>query len=324
MTPVSDYPELRHLHLLKAMGITAYQPRFRLPGAAASRVCNWPASAVVPSSAGQSLFAEPAPVEPGNAKPVQPTSVLQEEPQTGWRASDINGQVQRTAGEAKPEGLDAGLDNAVLANLPGEGGEAQLQPARHSVAASLLATQTGAGIVDKPADQTVISAFSGISKSETVAAVVEAPAFQALLCPVNHQVAILALLPALARPQLQEKETALLNNILRWLGMPVLAPLAPHVFRWPLPGVKLNGQGDAGRGLQAFLDQAAQEFGARQILVFGQLLQECLEAAGSNSHSLRFTATYSINELLTVPQLKREAWQALLPLHSQTRSGILS
>jgi len=36
---------------------------------------------------------------------------------------------------------------------------------------------------------------------------------------------------------------------------------------------------------------------------------------------LHFTATYSLNELLNVPQLKREAWQTLLPLHSQLRAG---
>ena len=279
MTPTSDYPELRNLHALKAMGITVYHPRFRLPGAAESRVCDWPVTVMPPSVAEKAQMPQ-APME-----------------------QNRNAVVVAVVAAKAPASPRVPLSVKLEVGLPDTSSAPIAEPEK---VALVRTSQADAGQqVRKEQNQH----GSGI------------PAFQALLSPVNERIAVLTLMPALASPGLQDKEAALLNNILRWLGMPSLAPRAPHVFRWPLPGVKLVGQADAGLGLQAFLDQAAQEFGARQILVFGQLLHECLDAAGSNNHGLHFTATYSLNELLNVPQLKREAWQTLLPLHSQLRAG---
>jgi hypothetical protein len=134
--------------------------------------------------------------------------------------------------------------------------------------------------------------------------------FQLLFFQVDDDLAIVNQVPALARPQLQDRQMALLSNLLRWLGKS--APMqAPRVFRWPLPGLEhMAASMSAQTSLLHFLEQAASERGFRFLL---QLGPQAVTPAVSAWQSF---ATHSLDEMLALPSLKREAWQALLPLHA--------
>lgn len=133
--------------------------------------------------------------------------------------------------------------------------------------------------------------------------------FQLLFLQVDDDLAIVNQVPALARAQLQDKQRALLENLLRWLGKSV-PPHAPRVFRWPLPGLEhmaatMNPQ----TSLLHFLEQAASERGFRFLLQLGP------QAATPTASAWQAFATHSLDEMLALPSLKREVWQTLLPLH---------
>jgi hypothetical protein len=135
--------------------------------------------------------------------------------------------------------------------------------------------------------------------------------FQALLFPVSNELAVLALLPALARQQLQERERQLLQNILRWLGVVEPTLRGGRPFQWPLPNFPGGGLSLAGASLRAFLDQAQREDKFARVLTFGTLLQEALDVGGEQRERY---VTYSLQELVAVPALKRECWLSLQPL----------
>ncbi|MEY4641874.1 MAG: hypothetical protein RLZZ227_1868 [Pseudomonadota bacterium] len=139
--------------------------------------------------------------------------------------------------------------------------------------------------------------------------------FQLLLLQVDDDLAILNQIPALARPQLQDRQVALLTNLLRWLGKPMPAQ-TPRMFRWPLPGLEhMAASMSAGTSLLHFLEQASSERGFRFLLALGP------QAVASASPGWQTFATHSVDEMLALPALKREAWQALLPLHALLASS---
>jgi hypothetical protein len=133
--------------------------------------------------------------------------------------------------------------------------------------------------------------------------------FQLLFLQIDDDLAIVNQVPALARPQLQDKQIALLTNLLRWLGKSVPAH-TPRVFRWPLPGLEhmaatMNPQ----TSLLHFLEQAASERGFRFLLQLGP------QAVTPAASAWQAFATHSLDEMLALPSLKREVWQTLMPLH---------
>jgi hypothetical protein len=135
--------------------------------------------------------------------------------------------------------------------------------------------------------------------------------FQLLFLQVDADLAIVNQIPALARPQLQDKQIALLTNLLRWLGKP-LPEQAPRMFRWPLPGLEhMAASMSAQTSLLHFLEQASSERGFRYLLALGP------QAVAPAAAAWQTFATHSIDEMLALPALKREVWQALLPLHAQ-------
>ena len=134
--------------------------------------------------------------------------------------------------------------------------------------------------------------------------------FQLLFLQIDADLALINQIPALARPQLQDKQLALLGNMLRWLGKPVPAQ-APRVFRWPLPGLEhMAASMSAQTSLQHFLEQAHSERSFRFLLQLGP------QAVGPETKEWAAFATHSLDEMLALPSLKREVWQALLPLHA--------
>jgi hypothetical protein len=133
--------------------------------------------------------------------------------------------------------------------------------------------------------------------------------FQLLFFQIDDDLAIVNQIPALARPQLQDKQMALLANLLRWLGKPVPAQ-APRMFRWPLPGLEhIAASMNPQTSLLHFLEQAASERGFRFLLQLGP------QAVTPGASAWQAFTTHSLDEMLALPSLKREVWQTLLPLH---------
>ncbi|HEY0961784.1 MAG TPA: hypothetical protein VGE69_05445 [Pseudomonadales bacterium] len=133
--------------------------------------------------------------------------------------------------------------------------------------------------------------------------------FQLLFLQVDADLAIVNQIPALSRPQLQDRQLALLTNLLRWLGKSVPAQ-PPRVFRWPLPGLEhMAASMSADTSLLHFLEQACTERSFRYLLQLGP------QAIAAASPAWQSFATHSLDEMLALPVLKREAWQALMPLH---------
>jgi hypothetical protein len=141
-------------------------------------------------------------------------------------------------------------------------------------------------------------------------------AFQLLFLQIDDDLAILNQIPALARPQLQDRQRLLLGNMLHWLGKS-LPQQGTRVFRWPLPGLEsLAGGMQSSTNVLHFLEQASAERGFRFLLMLGP------QAAVPQAPGWHGLATHSLDEMLALPSLKREAWQTLLPLHAQLRGTI--
>lgn len=134
--------------------------------------------------------------------------------------------------------------------------------------------------------------------------------FQLLFLQVDADLVVVNQIPALARSQLHDKPLALLTNLLRWLGKSVPAQ-APRVFRWPLPGLEnMAASMNPETSLLHFLEQACTERPFRYVLHLGP------QAVAAPASAWQSFATHSLDEMLALPALKREAWQALLPLHA--------
>ena len=165
-------------------------------------------------------------------------------------------------------------------------------------------------------------------KTHTVAASTAAPAqdesqalapFQLLFFMPDPKLAVALQIPALAKPVLQETETRLLHNILRWLGInPASTETALLNFRWPLPGLPAGDAQSAGRNLQVFLQQAAAQSPWQRLLLLGQGPALCLDATMAGAAlPYQCWASHSLAEMLAVPELKREVWRQLLSLQQQ-------
>jgi hypothetical protein len=262
------------------MGITVYLPRYRLPGAAPSPVASRSGAQGVPVVT-PSLQENPQIAVP-------PPSMEEVPPQARFEAMPPVPPLH--AYGAEPEAM---LDAATPA--PRRAPKIELMPDAPAAREAAPATS-----ITTPAARAPRLAGEAGTR------------FQALLFPVSRELAVLTLLPALARQQLQDRERQLLQNILRWLGVvePNLRGARP--FQWPLPGFPGGGLPLAGTSLRAFLDQARREDKFARVLIFGALLQEALEADGEPRE---LHATYSLQELMAVPALKRECWRSLMPLH---------
>lgn len=142
--------------------------------------------------------------------------------------------------------------------------------------------------------------------------------FQLLLLPVDADLALLCQIPALAKPLLQDRQMRLLHNLLRWLGRPLGGALQPRRFQWPLPGLQApaDRQG-AAASLGHFVEQALVEQGFRHLVLLGGQLAAQLEGLAFVPSACRLTITPGLDEMLALPALKRDAWQALLPLHAE-------
>lgn len=276
--------EVLRLQYLQAMGITTYYPRLQLPGALPSQACEWPFADKAEHPASPVATASAAAMPAQNAVP-QPApsapAIAHSDPESSRRAA-WTADERRGARDADERRGDATVPSVTLA-----------EPA-------------AAAAVDHAAESD-----SG-----------EALQLQLLLLQLDADLAVVLQIPTLARAQLADRQRLLLANILRWLGKSLPAEAAPRVFRWPLPGLTLtNTRREAGASMLHFLEQACVEQPFRQVLMLGEAAADCLQAqqtqqAPAQGRDWQLFSTHSLDELLALPQLKRAAWQALLPLHA--------
>lgn len=192
--------------------------------------------------------------------------------------------------------------NQALARQPTEARPANPKPPRASI--DIDVQPAGPAQPSANAAPATAALHTGNEATGTVAN------FQLLFLQVDVELALVNQLPALARPQLQDRQLALLSNLLRWLGKSVPVE-APRVFRWPLPGLEQMAAGmSAATSLLHFLEQACTERRFRYLLQLGP------QAVAAPSSDWQAFATHSLDEMLALPGLKRDAWQALLPLHA--------
>ena len=276
---INNNAENLRLYYLQSMGISSYYPRFILPGALVSTACDW-----APEET-EGNVAVRAQVKPAQVQPAVPHSVA--EPEHHKRATLIPPDAEISVGHRSISGRLAEEDVA-------QQGADHAEPGK-------------------------------VSKSETVAiqeteAQAEAVRLQLLLMPVDGDLAVLSQIPVLSHGHMQERQHVLLQNILRWLGKHENAAMPVRHFQWPLPGMALsNTRQQAGLGLMRFLEQAFVEHSFRYLLVLGEQAAQCLSAGASQTEASvpwQMLVTCSIDEMLAMPQLKREAWKTLLPLHA--------
>ena len=154
--------------------------------------------------------------------------------------------------------------------------------------------------------------------------------FRMVLLRAERGLVVCNQVPLQHREGLGQQETRLLHNILHWLGTALL-PERQRLFAWPPPGMEdqvLAADGKlAGRSLFGFLEQAQQEGRFSRLLLLGssgpQALQGHLQSHGQSHGQSDGTAlpwqqfhSHSLGEMLVNAELKREAWQAMVPLHA--------
>jgi hypothetical protein len=147
-----------------------------------------------------------------------------------------------------------------------------------------------------------------------------------LLIPVDASLCILNQLPVLAKSQLPDRQQKLLDNILLFLGADTAAYDSVRTFRWPLPGISDITAGTAGKSsLMLFLEQFSQEHPFSNLLVMGEQGADWLTEAGRLQADTapqvpwQMLHTYSLDQMVTLPLIKREAWQHLLPLKARLK-----
>ncbi len=149
-----------------------------------------------------------------------------------------------------------------------------------------------------------------------------------LLIPVDASLCILNQLPVLAKSQLPDRQQKLLDNILLFLGTRIAVYDSVRTFRWPLPGISDMSAANAGKSsLMHFLEQFSQEHPFSNLLVMGEQGADWLTEAGelradtSPQVPWQMLHTYSLDQILTAPSIKREVWQHLLPLKARLKQA---
>lgn len=267
--------EIQRLQCLQALGITMYHPRYRLPGAKPSEHGVWPEAGLAARAEAPPQNAAPAHAERGEQRAA---NALRVEREAAPRAATATRPEERAAprGDVPRPAVD--LPRAPRSEAPPAQGPA---PVAHGAEPAPAAVQN----------------------------------FQLLFLQVDDDLALVNQIPALSRPQLQDRQLALLTNLLRWLGKAVPAQ-TPRMFRWPLPGLEsMAASMSPQTSLLHFLEQASSERRFRFLLQLGP------QAVAPTSSAWQAFATHSLDEMLALPALKREAWQSLLPLHALLHAG---
>lgn len=150
--------------------------------------------------------------------------------------------------------------------------------------------------------------------------------FRMVLLRAGRGLVVCNQVPWQQRDGLNQQETRLLHNILHWLGTALL-PERQRLFAWPPPGMEEHVQAADGRlagsSLFGFLEQAQQEGRFSRLLLLGSsgplALRNHVQGDSAALPWQQFHS-HSLGEMLVNAELKREAWQTMLPLHALLRA----
>ena len=298
--------EVQRQACLEAMGIQSYFPRLVLPGAAPSKVCEWPekersGSATAPPSA-REIGAQPEPAA-----------------DSGLEAPAHEGNPARVDRQADaPAARDEQSDSVPFTRAPspaaGAAAEAEFADAQQD--------KRGRVTVHRP---------------DPVSSQREAVRFQLAFVRAGVDICIVNELPLQGPGQLFDSHRKLLSNLVKALRQdsPQLE-FEAEPFRWPfVEGDYMdNSAVAASHALRAYLHQKMGQ-PIRLLLVLGEriapfvsqhleqdnrtgLASQTVEARGALYN--RCLVTCSLDEMLQVPERKRQAWQDLRQLLRQTRA----
>jgi hypothetical protein len=148
-------------------------------------------------------------------------------------------------------------------------------------------------------------------KSVSSRAEAEEVRFQLAIIQVNDEILVLALLPYMhASNSLNATQKQLFHNIFNALyAKPVTLNLDIKPFRWPFseaPHIEKDASA-AKASLSAYLQQLQNRMSFNRLLVMGEKIENFLDF----EKAYEITICRSLDEMLKMPQLKREVWQQL-------------
>ena len=160
--------------------------------------------------------------------------------------------------------------------------------------------------------------------------------FQFAFIRISDKLCILNQIPYVGiKQQLSTGHKNLLLNILRAFQLNTENPgFDAMTFRWPLvEGEHVDkSEGAARSALNSYLEQQMAEKDSRLLLIMGSLAARYTlpeEAQGElesgtfhqlNNQVWKVAKTRSLDEILSMPQVKKEVWQQLLSLNLHTES----
>lgn len=135
--------------------------------------------------------------------------------------------------------------------------------------------------------------------------------FQLAIVHINNELLVLALLPYMqASNALNTTQKQLVNNIFNALyGVPVNLNQDIKPFRWPFseaPHIEKSASA-AKASLAAYLQQLQNKFSFNRLLVMGEKIAPLLDT----ERDYEILVSRSLDEMLKMPQFKREVWQQL-------------
>lgn len=135
--------------------------------------------------------------------------------------------------------------------------------------------------------------------------------FQLAMVHINNEILVLALLPYMqASNALNTTQKQLVNNIFNaFFEMPVNLNLDIKPFRWPFseaPHIEKSTSA-AKASLAAYLQQLQKKFAFNRLLIMGEKIAPLL----GTENDYEIIVCRSLDEMLKMPQLKREVWQQL-------------
>lgn len=138
--------------------------------------------------------------------------------------------------------------------------------------------------------------------------------FQLAFIRVNEQVCILNQIPYIGLSQLSNTHQTLLINLLKALKLETTNVLfEPMSFSWPMgEGAHFDKtEAAAGLALNSYLEQKHSDGTFKLLLVMGEMSAKFID---SDQADWQVVCTRSLDEMLAMPQIKRDVWSQLRTL----------
>ncbi|MCL6270330.1 hypothetical protein M3P05_10400 [Sansalvadorimonas sp. 2012CJ34-2] len=275
---------------LAAIGIQPWFPRFKLPNAQPSQVCNW------------EWRDEDFPSQPvGEIPPSQPA------PRSDLQAG-YSPQLHSPAA-AKPFSTRS---SKPLAPVPKESSDILVDLGEEKGKAAEPAKETTSSTVETPTEITPAEPFR-------IAAI-----------DINEHCLAVADLPWSGLNQFTGYHERLLRNILLVLGIKPFETQRSGMFSWPItPEASQVDQRFAREALNGYLNNQFGLARRKTVLLFGRSSCHYLWDQSSefeqcrgyqNRNNTHYALTCSLGEMMSLPDFKADAWQDLAPLKEHLKS----